>query len=218
MINDYDALCFVAEHNNYHISDYIAWGEANDYHRRSVTSNQNPWFKPTNQMRDGATILVPRSFNDIFSVHFNPHKYLSLRFYRLHAFDESTVLQLIGYLNSTLVILFQESFGNKSLGQGALDFFMAYFLRMEVPIVLSESYEKILSDSFMRRKINPIFDELGFNRDEPIRQQQPNPLPDRKALDDIIFDELGLNPEERNEVYWATAELVKQRLDKAGSR
>ena len=41
---------------------------------------------------------------------------------------------------------------------------------------------------------------------------------DRNALDDIIFDELELTQEERNEVYWSVAELVKQRLDKAASR
>jgi hypothetical protein len=39
-----------------------------------------------------------------------------------------------------------------------------------------------------------------------------------KELDDIIFDELGLTEEERKEVYWSVAELVKQRLEKAGSR
>lgn len=36
-------------------------------------------------------------------------------------------------------------------------------------------------------------------------------------IDDIIFDKLGLTEEERNEVYWATAELVQQRLQKAKS-
>jgi hypothetical protein len=49
-------------------------------------------------------------------------------------------------------------------------------------------------------------------------RQQLNHVPDRKALDDIIFDELGLTPDERNEVYWSVAELVKQRLDKAATR
>ncbi len=43
------------------------------------------------------------------------------------------------------------------------------------------------------------------------------PLPDRKALDDIVFDALGLTEEERKEVYWSLAELVKARLDKARS-
>jgi hypothetical protein len=43
--------------------------------------------------------------------------------------------------------------------------------------------------------------------------QQPNPLPDRKALDDVVFcakgasasggDALGLTEAERKEVYWA---------------
>jgi len=47
--------------------------------------------------------------------------------------------------------------------------------------------------------------------------QEPNPLPDRKALDDIVFDALGLTEEERKEVYWAVAELVKNRLEKARS-
>ena len=51
----------------------------------------------------------------------------------------------------------------------------------------------------------------------PIREQEPNPLPDRKALDDIIFDAIGLTEEERKEVYWSVAELVKTRLEKAKS-
>jgi len=33
----------------------------------------------------------------------------------------------------------------------------------------------------------------------------------------VVFDALGLTEEERKEVYWATAELVKNRLDKARS-
>lgn len=36
-------------------------------------------------------------------------------------------------------------------------------------------------------------------------------------IDDKIFDELGLTEEERKEVYYATAELVQQRLQKAKS-
>jgi len=36
-------------------------------------------------------------------------------------------------------------------------------------------------------------------------------------INDIIFDELGLTEEERKEVYYATAELVQHRLQKAKS-
>lgn len=44
-----------------------------------------------------------------------------------------------------------------------------------------------------------------------------SPLPDRKALDDIVFDALELTEDERKEVYWAVCELVKNRLEKAKS-
>ena len=50
---------------------------------------------------------------------------------------------------------------------------------------------------------------------EPL--QTPNPLPDRKALDDIVFDAIGLTKEERDEVYRAVCQLVKNRLEKARS-
>lgn len=62
-----------------------------------------------------------------------------------------------------------------------------------------------------------IFIELVLNSARLIREQKHNPLPDRKALDDIVFDILGLTEDERNEVYWAVCELVKNRLEKARS-
>lgn len=38
-----------------------------------------------------------------------------------------------------------------------------------------------------------------------------------KALVDIVSNIFGMIQDERNEVYWAVCELVKSRLDKAGS-
>jgi hypothetical protein len=68
------------------------------------------------------------------------------------------------------------------------------------------------------RPINSIFFELGFDQEKVIRTQFAKPLEDRRVLDNIIFDELTLTKDERNEVYWSLAELVKQRIDKASSR
>jgi len=67
------------------------------------------------------------------------------------------------------------------------------------------------------RKVQSIITELAIKPRLPAREQKPNPLPDRKALDDIVFDILGLTEDERNEVYWAMTELVKNRLEKAKS-
>lgn len=41
------------------------------------------------------------------------------------------------------------------------------------------------------------------------------PLQNRKVLNDTVFDIIGLTEDERNEVYWAVCELVRNRLEKA---
>jgi hypothetical protein len=70
-----------------------------------------------------------------------------------------------------------------------------------------------------RRPPLTIFEECGIDpaSDVPIEQQEPNPLPDRKALDDIVFDALDLTADERKEVYRAVCRLVHNRISKAGS-
>jgi len=45
-----------------------------------------------------------------------------------------------------------------------------------------------------------------------IQEQNLNAFANRKALDDIIFDELGLTKEERKGVYYAVAELVQNNI------
>ena len=72
-------------------------------------------------------------------------------------------------------------------------------------------------DTFLHREVKTIFEECGLEREGKIREQEPRPLPDRKRLDDIIFDAIALTSAERKEVYWSVCELVKNRLDKAES-
>ncbi|GBD96471.1 MAG TPA: hypothetical protein ENG83_08735 [Nitrospirae bacterium] len=68
-----------------------------------------------------------------------------------------------------------------------------------------------------KRELKSIFEECGINPAPPIREQKPNPLSDRKALDDIVFDILGLTQKEQDEVYRSVCELVKNRLENARS-
>ena len=69
------------------------------------------------------------------------------------------------------------------------------------------------------REVKDIFTECGIDpeSDVPIAKQEPKPLPDRKAIDDIVFDALGLTEEERKEVYRAVCQLVWERISKARS-
>ncbi len=117
-------------------------------------------------------------------------------------------------LNSTLSMFMTESFGRSNLGGGALS---VYGPELEAIMLLDPNQVEIESDNLLEREIKSIFEEIGLERNKPIREQEPDPLPDRKELDDIVFDALGLSEEERKEVYWAIAELVKARLDKAES-
>jgi hypothetical protein len=48
-----------------------------------------------------------------------------------------------------------------------------------------------------------IIHEVGINSSHLIFEQKPKPLPDRKVLDDIVFDILGLTEDEGNEIYWS---------------
>jgi hypothetical protein len=124
----------------------------------------------------------------------------------------------LAYLNSTVFWLIFETLGNKNLGQGVLDFFMAPFLSMKLPIILSDEFDKIYLN-IKRREIKTIFLECGIDSHSkiPISEQEPRPLPDRAALDKVVFDALGLTEEERNEVYRAVCQLVWNRISKAGS-
>ncbi len=126
-------------------------------------------------------------------------------------------------LNSTITAFFAENSSRNLGGGGGPRSMMVY----EVQDMLCLSLDAVLDDD--KRKLNgvfaemanrevfPIFKELGINPEQPIRSQQPNPLPDRKALDDVVFDILSLTQEERDEVYWAVCELVRNRLEKAKS-
>jgi Eco57I restriction-modification methylase/Type II methyltransferase M.Eco57I, C-terminal domain len=214
-IHGYDAYCLVITGTpSARVKKYIEWGEMQEYHKRSVTKNQRPWFKPTNQMTSAAKILVPRSFNDTFVVHYNPKSYLSLRFYRLHT-KQGKDVQLVGFLNSTLVALILESLGNKNLGQGVLDFFMEDFLALRIPVVIGEDIETAFRH-IKNRAVRDVKTEFGV-LGSPRGSVHVHPLTDRKQLDDVVFDALRLTQGERDAIYEAVINLVEVRLKKAGS-
>ena len=192
------------------VNDYIQFGIKKKYNRRSGPSKRIPWWKLPEQARSCPEILFPRNYNDKLGVFYNPEKFIANRFYRLETKKHSS---LIIYLNSTLNFLMLELFGRRNLGLGALDIEKPELRKLPV----LDKDISLRNNNFFKREIETIYDELGFNRSMPIREQEPNPLPDRAELDNIIFDELGLTQDERKEVYWSVCELVKQRIDKARS-
>lgn len=164
-------------------------------------------------------IFLPYSYNDTFKVFYSFEELICdkrlVQFIPSSQFDDISIVLM---MNSTIWALITEVNGSTNLGEGALIFNTKDFRRFPFYYI---NFDKRDKDKFIisifNRTIKPIFEELGFDKTKPIRSQEPNPLPDRKALDDIIFDALGLTEAERKEVYWSVAELVKNRLDKARS-
>jgi len=126
--------------------------------------------------------------------------------------DRYSVKNTILALNSTLSLLFVELRGRKGQGGGVLTFYGPEFTGHQIidPTLL-DGIDDAVYDSLVNREIGEVFEECGFDTEVPIREQTPSPLPDRKAVDDFIFDILGLTPDERNEVYWYLCEAVQNR-------
>ncbi len=141
-------------------------------------------------------------------------------FYSIYPQSHINSISLCGLLNTTLIPLLVEVFANDPGGGGT---------SLQTPIREIKRYvllpRELLNSVDVRkaflelskRQCFSIIQECAINLARPIREQKPNPLPDRKSLDDIVFDILGLRQEQRDEVYWAVCELVKNRLRKARS-
>ena len=94
------------------------------------------------------------------------------------------------------------------MGDGLLTTYGPEILRFDClkMSVFSKSQRRDLLDRFeamKEREVLPIFDEVD--------------QPDRRALDDVVFDALGLTQGEREAVYEAVVTLVRKRLEKARS-
>lgn len=184
------------------ILQYIAWGESRKFHERPTTKNRNVWWDLGR--RNPARLNFNYLINDV-GVTFLGEIFVSDNFHEIHTSQPIEI-----FLNSSIFWLFQNLTGRTSFGGGLLKIQSYELENIYVLPVKQKSPIK-------HRLSSGIFEELGLDSSRPIREQEPKPLPDRKVLDDIVFDALGLTAEECKEVYWAVAELVQNRLNKAKS-
>lgn len=192
--------------------DYILWGEKQNYHKRPTCATRKYWWGLGKQAIPFCSYPMINNDRLIFSL--NQGICNDANLVGVYPKKESGI-NLLYSLNATYNMLNMEILGIANLGDGAIKQNPIYIRNS---IIIEPMYIQIDdSKKLFQRDIKSIFQEVGFDLIKPLREQQPNPLPDRKALDDIVFDVLGLTEAERKEVYWATAELVKNRLDKARS-
>lgn len=186
---------------------------------KSVQGREN-WYSI--KLKNSPDFFCNRFFNERIFFSYSTNIVEDQTFYGGIFKKEEFHLAQIALLNSTVQSLFIELYGRVGLGEGVLQY--AVYEMENLLIMNAESIEikyiKLLEESLDQiksRKILSIFEECGIDPKKPIREQEPNPLPDRKKLDDIIFNMLSLTNEERKEVYWGVCELVQNRLKKAES-
>jgi hypothetical protein len=199
---------------------YIEWGEEQGFHKRPSCAGRERWWDLGSSHT--AEIIWSMMHAESHNVYWNNSGVeVDHNFFEIIPVIRDAELFIVTYAVSSIAILIKELFG-RAYGGGSgpiknegIDIEKYYFLRPDAFERLAELQIKFYHLSM--RSFNPVLEECGFEFGIPIRSQRPNPLPDRKALDDVVFDALGLTEAERKEVYWAVCELVQNRLRKAKS-
>jgi len=209
-----------------HALKYIEWGEGEgrEYHDRPTTKTRELWYDLG--LRSYPVGVLIKSINDTYKHAETPEGVLvDQRLYEIQSRHSKIIIPL---LNFTGVFLNRELIGRTNLGEGALDtavYEVPEYVLIMNPEQLCSKKSKVLLQAFERmanREIKSIFEELGLpkpNRDlsniKPEDISLDKILPDRRELDKVIFEALGLTEEGQLEVYRAVVELVKVRLVKA---
>jgi hypothetical protein len=166
-------------------------------------------------IRELPGLIIPSSFGDNFKVYLNNGVLANKRLYEIHYKEDLIRLALI--LNSSLFFFFMELNSSTSLGEGLLDktVFEVESTYIVNPKHLSTCTDlKSRIDTIKHREIRSIFHELQVDP-ESGSFMNANPLPDRKALDEVVFRVLGLTDQEIKALYAGLLELTANRLRKA---
>ena len=211
--------------------EYIEWGEKQGYNKRPTCDSKQLWW---DLIESKGNILCLANLNDRLTFFYNKNGVIfEHTLYGLLITKD--VEKYIIILNSFLTSLILEIHGRISLGEGALGLMVYEYLQL--PILNAKFLSLVFNftnfSNFLARPIRSIFEELGFQKcnqknckhpEHPYEFVKPEEvsfdkiMPDRRELDKIVFEALGLTEDEQLEVYRAVLELVKNRLLKARSR
>jgi type I restriction-modification system DNA methylase subunit len=173
---------------------YIKHGEAKGFPERPTLKNRNPWYKVTDL--EPTRILLPKSLMDKLYVNLSSKSVICDQ--RLYTLDYSDPDKIVVYLISTLFLFTVELYCGR-LGGGASDIRVEDYEVMPVPNIrdIKIAYDSI---NLLKREVLTYFDEV--NRE------------DRKQLDKVVLNSLGLSGELLTELHAFFVEAVKDRLIK----
>jgi hypothetical protein len=184
--------------------EYIRWGEEKEYDERPSCRGRQRWWDVG--VREFGKVLWPMIHNDRPAVFWNGQGVAVD--HNLFEILGELPFELWAFLVSSPQILFRELFGRSNLGEGALKTEGIDIRKFEVirPEVLR---------SFGIERLEAAFEQMSKRPIQPLEIEIHQP--DRRALDEVVFEVLGLTAGEREAVYEAVVALVRARLEKAQS-
>lgn len=209
-----DGLCLFAPEqraelhmNKRKVLDYINFGESRGFHERPTCASRNPWYDLGE--RESFTMICPTIFWNRFVVFYNSLGVLANNaFYEIKPRNEELGKALCAILNSTLTALFVELSGNyiENRDKTISNQIRGYEIR-QLPIL-----DLTKLDNETIKKLEQVFEKLRLREMKTIPEEVLKQ--DRRELDDVLFDLLGLTADERGEVYDGIVELVEMRMRK----
>jgi hypothetical protein len=184
--------------------EYIRWGEAQRYHERPSCRGRQRWWDVG--VREFGKVVWPMIHNDRPAIFWNGCGVAVD--HNLFEILGDHPLELWASLASSPQIIFRELYGRSNLGEGALKTEGIDIRKFEVirPEVMRSFGIECLEAAFEQMSKRPI---------QPLEIEIHQP--DRRALDEVVFDVLGLTAGEREAVYEAVVNLVRARLERAQS-
>lgn len=159
--------------------------------------------------------FVPSGFEETFKVFQNNGVLCNQKLYEIHCDEFASQMLII--LNSSIFFFFIEVHSRTSLGEGLLNKTVS---EVESTYIIDPKhlthYTDLESriDTIKHREVRSIFHELQVDP-ESSSFMNANPLPDRKALDEVVFRALELTDQEVTALYAGLLELTANRLRKA---
>ena len=188
---------------------YIQWGEGQSFNKRRSVKSRRLWYSFAKNWNPapfifpakvGERMLVLNNLRGVFE---------DKKLYGITPLEKHEGFIFAGLLNSTLVRFFMDlSCRQLTGGQAIADIDVKVVKEIPVlPVHILADNKQAFKQAYDQIKLRPI--------DQRVAREYT--MPDRRALDEIIFDALNLTQGERDAVYEAVIHLVEARLQKAQS-
>ena len=187
--------------------EYIEWGEKQGFHKRPTCLSRSLWYSLAEGWKSAPYIFPAKVGERMLVLNNLKGVFEDKKLYGITPHDMGESWFFAALLNSTVVRFYMDLTCRQLTGAQAIadiDVQVVENILVPNPELLSVSREAF-KNAYNQIKQRPIEQRIA---------KEVN-MPDRRALDDVVFDVLGLTAGEREAVYEAVVELVKRRLEKA---